>query len=96
MGRIKELINKFIQPSETSKTFDELAIVAGIKPGALEELKETQNGVVGWPWHSEEPETDTKNRRESGLGRITSSRDTQPKQPRQSTKPKIVDNDLTR
>ena len=96
MGRIKDLINAFLKPSESSKTFDELAVEEGIKPEVLKELKATQNGAIGWKWYSEEQETPTKKGRQSGLGRVTSSRDKQPKQPTQSAQQKIVDNDLTR
>ena len=96
MGRIRELINNFLKPSESSKTFDELAVATGIKPESIKELKATQNGAIGWKWYSEEQETSTKKGRQSRLGRVTSSRDEQPKQSIQSAQQKTVDNDLTR
>ena len=96
MGRIKELINKFIQPSESSRTFDELAVEEGLKPEALKELKATQNGAIGWKWYSEEQETPTKRGRQSGLGKVNSSRDKQPKQQIQSTQQRDSDNDRAR
>lgn len=57
MGRIRDLINIFLKPSESERTFDELALAGGIKPKALKELKATQNGAIGWEWYSEEPKT---------------------------------------
>ena len=92
MGRIKDLINAFLKPSESAKTFDELAVEEGIKPEVLKELKATQNGVIGWQWHSEEPEASTKRGRQSGLGKVTSEKNKQPKKSIQQT----IDNDLER
>ena len=57
MGRIRDLINIFLKPSESERAFDELALAGGIKPKALKELKATQNGAIGWDWYSEEPKT---------------------------------------
>lgn len=94
MGRIKDLINAFLKPSESSKTFDELAVKEGIKPEVLKELKATQNGAIGWKWYSEEQETPTKKGRQSGLGRVTSSRDKQPKQQEKSVQQRTIDDSL--
>lgn len=98
MGRIreslKEAINKFFGPSEPEKTFDEIAIADGVGAGAREELKATQNGAIGWKWYSEEQETPTKKGRQSGLGRVTSSRDKQPKQQEKSVQQRTIDDSL--
>ena len=70
MGRIRDLINIFLKPSESERTFDELALAGGIKPKALKELKATQNGVPNWKWRSEESETDENSGRIAGLKRL--------------------------
>ena len=59
MGRIRDLINSFLNPSESSKTFDELALATGMKPESIKELKATQNGVK-WTGYSEIQETNPK------------------------------------
>lgn len=61
MGRIKDLINSFLKPSESEKTFDELAVADGVKPEELKELKAKMNGVK-WTGYSEETETEVKTR----------------------------------
>lgn len=45
MGRIKELINKFIQPNETETTFNELALASGLSEEEIKELNKTINGI---------------------------------------------------
>ena len=67
MGRIRDLINIFLKPSESERTFDELALAGGIKPNELKKLKATQNGAIGWEWYSEEQETDKNSGGIAGL-----------------------------
>ena len=52
MGRIRDLINSFLKPSESEMNLDELALATGIKPELIKELKATQNGVK-WTGYSE-------------------------------------------
>ena len=92
MGRIKDLINAFLKPSESAKTFDELAVADGVKPEELKELKATQNGATGWKWYFEEQKTPTTKGRQSGLRKVNSERNEQPEQSIQQ----IIDNDLER
>ena len=47
MGRIRELINIFINPVQPEKSLDELAADAGIDASDLELLKKSANGVEG-------------------------------------------------
>ena len=56
MGRIKDLINSFLKPSESEMNLDELALATGIKPELIKELKATQNGVK-WTGYSKTSET---------------------------------------
>ena len=63
MGRIKELINKFLQPNETELSFNELAIASGLSPEEIKELNSTINGV-NWPKFAREDE-EKKNRKVS-------------------------------
>ncbi len=67
MGRIRDLINIFLKPSESERTFDELALAGGIKPNELKKLKATQNGAIGWKWYSEGQETDKNSGGIAGL-----------------------------
>lgn len=48
MGRIKELINKFIQPEEQEKSFEELALSSGMTEIEIKELK---NNIQGINWN---------------------------------------------
>ena len=45
MGRIRELINKFIQPADIEKTFDELALASGVNQSDLKQLKNYMEGI---------------------------------------------------
>ena len=45
MGRIRELINIFINPVKPEKSLDELATEAGISQADLELLKKSANGL---------------------------------------------------
>ena len=45
MGRIKELINRFLEPNEIKRKFSELAIASGVSLENVEELNNTKNGI---------------------------------------------------
>ena len=45
MGRIKELINKFLQPNEAELTLNELALASGLSQEDIQELNSTRNGI---------------------------------------------------
>lgn len=45
MGRIKELINKFIQPKEQEKSFEEIALASGMTEIEIKELKGNIQGI---------------------------------------------------
>ena len=58
MGRLKELINIFINPVQPEQSLDELAAEAGIQASDLELLKKSANAVEGnWEFadDAEEP-----------------------------------------
>ena len=58
MGRIKELINMFLNPVQPEKSLDELAQEAGIEASDLELLKKSSNGLEGsWKFADEVEET---------------------------------------
>lgn len=61
MGRIKELIKSFINPTPVEKSFDELAVAAGIGEADLSALKKSMGGVK-WQF-DEEPEKPKKERK---------------------------------
>lgn len=64
MGRIKELIKSFIEPAQEEKSFDELAVAAGIGEADLNMLKKSIGGVN---WKFAEEETRTKNGRKNKI-----------------------------
>ena len=58
MGRIRELINIFINPVQPEKSLDELAQEAGIDASDLDLLKKSANGLEGsWKFADEVEET---------------------------------------
>lgn len=61
MGRIKELIKSFIDPTPVKKSFDDLAVAAGIGEADLNTLKKSMEGVK-WQF-DEEPEETKKGRK---------------------------------
>ena len=56
MGRIKELIKSFINPAPEEKSFDELAVAAGIGEADLNTLKKSMGGV-SWKFDDEMEES---------------------------------------
>lgn len=60
MGRIKELIKSFINPAPEEKSFDELAVAAGIGKADLNALKQSMGGVQ---WQFDEGIEERKKRR---------------------------------
>lgn len=64
MGRIKELINIFINPVQPEKSLDELAVEAGIDASDLALLKKSSNGVEG-SWKFADEVEETKKRKSS-------------------------------
>lgn len=64
MGRIKELIKSFIEPAPEEKSFDELAVAAGIGEADLNMLKKSIEGVN---WKFAEEEKTTKNGRKNKI-----------------------------
>lgn len=62
MGRLKELINIFINPVQPEKSLDELAAEAGIEADDLELLKKSFNGLEGdWEFADDVEEPKKKN-----------------------------------
>ena len=55
MGKIIELIKSFINPVQPEKSFDELALAAGIGDADLNELKKSMAGI-SWENFSREEE----------------------------------------
>ena len=45
MGRIRELIKNFLEPSEIEGTFNELAIASGLSQEEIKELNKAMNGI---------------------------------------------------
>ena len=73
MGRIRELINIFINPVQPEKSLDELAQEAGIDASDLELLKKSANGVEGsWKFAD-----DVKEPKKSKSSKDTTSKETQ-------------------
>ena len=56
MGRIIELIKSFINPKEEEKSFDELALEAGMSQADIAVLKNTMEGVSWAKYVGEENE----------------------------------------
>ena len=69
MGRIIELIKSFIKPIEPEKSFDELAVAAGIGAEERAILKKSMGGIS---WKFDEGNEEAKKTRKSK----TSSRET--------------------
>lgn len=61
LKKIKELIDSFTKPVEPEKSFDDLAVAAGIGEADLSVLKESMGGVK-WQF-DEEPEETKKGRK---------------------------------
>ena len=59
MGRIKELINRFLEPNEIKRKFSELAIASGVSLENVEELNNTKNGI-SWKEFEREDEEKTQ------------------------------------
>lgn len=53
LKKIKELIDSFTKPVEPEKSFDELAVAAGIGEADLNALKKSMGGV-SWKFDEEE------------------------------------------
>ena len=94
MGRLKELINNFIQPKK-QQTFDELALAAGLNPSALKQLNNTKEGI-SWRKFAREDEGTKK---EDNSSKVISNKDSieinTTSQERKLTK-KLKSNDLER
>ena len=54
MGKLKELIDNFIQPKK-QQTFEELALAAGLNPSDLKQLNNTKEGI-SWSKFAREDE----------------------------------------
>ena len=52
MGRIRDLINSFLKPSESEKTLREIALAQGMKLSDIEALYRAQE-AVRWTGYSE-------------------------------------------
>lgn len=61
LKKIKELIDSFTKPVEPEKSFDDLAVAAGIRETDLNTLKKSMGGVT-WQF-DEEPEETKKGRK---------------------------------
>ena len=72
MGRIRELINIFINPVQPEKSLDELAVEAGIEASDLELLKKSADGLEG-KWKFADDVEEPKKRKSS---KVTTSKET--------------------
>jgi len=73
MGRLRELINIFINPVQPEKSLDELAIEAGIEASDLELLKKSANRVEeDWEFAD-----DVKEPKKGRSSRVTAPKETQ-------------------
>ena len=92
MGRLKELIDNFIQPKK-QQTFDELALEAGLNPRDLKQLKNTKEGI-SWSKFAREDENAKKEEKASKVvsnrGRIEINKTSQER------KTPVKNNDLER
>lgn len=71
MSRIIDFINNFIQPKPEDKTFDELAIDAGMSEKDIKTLKQSMEGVSWAKFAREdEGEENKKKVRKFSTGRI--------------------------
>ena len=64
MGRLKELINIFINPVKPEQSLDELATEAGVSEKDLELLKKSANGLEG-DWKFADDVEEPTNRKSS-------------------------------
>ena len=62
MGRIKELINRFLEPNEIEGEFSELAIASGLSSEEIKELNNTINGINWSKFAREDEEKKVKTR----------------------------------
>lgn len=77
MGRVIELIKSFINPKEEEKSFDELALDAGLSKEDIAVLKETMQGV-NWAKYARSDDTVQKEKnRKLVKGRSGSSNEMQ-------------------
>ncbi len=67
MGRIKELIDSFINPVKDDKSFDKLAEASGVSKADTAELKDTMEGVKDFKFAGAEDEN--KGDRNKKVGR---------------------------
>ena len=65
MGRIRELIKSFLEPSEIEGTFNELAIASGLSQEAIKELNNTKNGLDWTKFSKEDDEKKKKSKMKS-------------------------------
>jgi hypothetical protein len=82
MGKLRELINAFINPVEPEKSLDELAVEAGIEAPDLELLKKSANGLEGM-WKFADDVVESKKKK--------SSKDTTSKETPTQAEPKNVE-----
>ena len=83
MGVFKDLINNFIKPKKEDRSFDELAIDAGINEQDLKALKEAMNGVS---WAKFARESDEKPKTSRTRLRVKEQVKISEKSPKNSTK----------
>lgn len=62
MGRIRELIKNFLEPSEIEGTFNELAIASGLSQEEIKELNNTKNGLDWTKFSKEDDEKKKKSK----------------------------------
>ena len=71
MSRIIDFINNFIQPKPEDKTFEELAIDAGLSEKDIKTLKQSMEGVSWAKFAREDEGEENKNKvRKFSTGRI--------------------------
>lgn len=62
MGRIRELIKNFLEPSKIEGTFNELAIASGLSQEEIKELNNTKNGLDWTKFSKEDDEKKKKSK----------------------------------
>lgn len=73
MGRIKELINSFIQPNKQNKSFKTLLAESGITGEEAAMLINTMEGPISWTGYSEKEENSQNKKRISRDAKIKSN-----------------------
>lgn len=92
MGRIIDFINNFIQPKPEDKTFDELAIDAGMSEKDIKTLKQSMEGVSWAKFAREDEGEDEGEENKKKVRKFSTSRiQTTPKISKESSRKEGID-----